>query len=114
MRLIGWLVLLVALVVQVAGLYASTVPGPQDGPPGLDKVGHLVALAVPACLAALLGARWVLVALLLHALVSEPLQSQLAPLREPELLDALADLVGIAVGVAVARALGRGSAMMEG
>ena len=38
----------------------------------------------------------------------------IAQQRYKNLLDALADLVGIAVGVAVARALGRGSAMMEG
>ncbi|WP_022920570.1 hypothetical protein [Ornithinimicrobium pekingense] len=112
--MIGWLVLVVTLVVQAVGLYSPTVPGPQDGPPGLDKVGHLVAFAVPAAVAALLGARWVVVALVVHAVVSEPLQSQLAPLRQPDVLDALADLAGIAVGVAVARALRRRSVIMGG
>lgn len=104
---------MVSLVLQVVGLYAPSAPGPPEGPPGLDKIGHLVAFAVPAALAWLLGARWVVVALVLHALVSEPLQSWVAPLRQPDVLDAVADLVGVALGVAVARALGRSSAMMD-
>jgi uncharacterized membrane protein len=104
----------VALAVQAVGLYSQTMPGPQGGPPGLDKVGHLLAFAIPAALAWLLGARWLVGALVLHALVSEPLQVWIAPLRQADPLDALADLLGIALGVAVARALARRSAMMEG
>ena len=106
--------LLVALVLQAVGLYSASMPGPDVGVPGVDKVGHLMAFAVPAALAWLLGARWLVVALVVHALVSEPLQSWVAPLRQPDPLDALADLLGIALGVAVARALLRRSAIMEG
>lgn len=98
---------------QAVGLYSQTAPGPDVGAPGLDKVGHLLAFGVPAALAWLLGARWLVVAFVLHALVSEPLQARVAPLREPDLLDAVADLVGIAAGVAVARALRRRSAIMD-
>lgn len=105
--------LAVALVLQVVGLYSASVPGPDVGVPGVDKVAHLAAFAVPAGLAWLLGARWLVVVLVLHALVSEPLQSWVAPLRQPDLLDAVADLVGVGVGVAVARALSRRSAIME-
>ena len=105
--------LLVALVLQAVGLYSASMPGPDVGVPGVDKVGHLMAFAVPAALAWLLGARWLVVALVVHALVSEPLQSWVAPLRQPDPLDALADLLGIALGVAVARALLRRSAIME-
>ena len=105
--------LLVALVLQAVGLYSASMPGPDVGVPGVDKVGHLMAFAVPAGLAWLLGARWVVVALVVHALVSEPVQAWVAPLRQPDPLDALADLVGIALGVAVARALLRRSAIME-
>jgi len=90
------------------------VPGPDTGLPGLDKVGHLLMFAAPAALATLLGARWVLVALVVHALVSEPLQGWVAPQREADPLDAVADLLGIAAGVALARALRRRSAIMEG
>jgi VanZ family protein len=113
-RFLGWLALLVALVLQAVGLYSASAPGPEVGVPGMDKVGHLVAFAVPAALAWLLGARWVVVALVLHALLSEPLQAWVAPLREPDPLDAVADLVGIALGVTVARALRRRSAIMGG
>ena len=103
---------MVTLVLQVVGLYSATAPGPQEGPAGLDKIGHLLVFAVPAALAWLLGARWLVVVLVLHALVSEPLQSWVAPLREPDPLDAVADLLGVALGVAVARALRRRSAIM--
>lgn len=117
MRLLVWLALLVSLVVQVVGLYSGTVPGPE-GVARLDKLNHLVGFAVPAALAWWLGARWVVVALVLHALVSEPLQGWLAPLRHPDVVDTVADLLGIVVGVGVARLLRRArthrSAMMGG
>ena len=97
-RLLGWLTLAVSLVVQVVGLYSSDAPGPE-GVPGLDKVSHLAGFGVPATLAWLLGARWVVLLLVVHALVSEPLQGWLAPTRRPDLLDTIADLIGIALGV---------------
>ena len=103
---LGWFALLVALLVQCYGLYAPQMPGP-DGVPGLDKVGHLVAFAVPAALAWWLRARWLLPVLVLHALVSEPLQAVLAPGRQPDPVDAVADLVGIALGVWVAATTAR-------
>lgn len=112
MRLLGWTALVVALVLQLAGIYSATMPGPSGGPPHLDKLGHLTAFAVPAALAWLLGARWLVVALVLHAFVSEPLQGWVAPLRRPDVWDAVANLVGVALGVAVARALVRRSARM--
>lgn len=107
-RLFGWLALVVALVLQVAGLYSTSPPQP-GGVPGLDKIAHLAAFAVPAGLAWLLRARWMVGVLVVHALVSEPLQHQLAPRRELDGLDTLADLVGIAAGVVLARALLRRS-----
>ena len=77
--------------------------------PGLDKVGHLLAFALPAAVAGWLGARRVLVLLVVHALVSEPLQGWLIPTRQPDPLDALADLAGILLGLLVARSV-RGAA----
>lgn len=112
MRLLGWFLLLVTLVVQLVGLYAPSAPGPA-GPPGSDKVGHLLAFAVPAALAWLLGARWLVVALVGHALVSEPIQGWVAPNRTPDPFDALADLVGVALGVALAMTVRRRSATMD-
>lgn len=106
LRLLGWVLLALALVTQVSGLYAPAVPGP-DGIPGLDKVGHFVAFAVPTALAVLLRARWVVLLLLVHALVAEPLQHALAPNRVAELVDALANLSGVAVGVLAARLAAR-------
>ncbi|WP_298750915.1 VanZ family protein [uncultured Serinicoccus sp.] len=101
MVVLGWFALLVSLLVQAYGLYAPQAPGPA-GVPGLDKVGHLLAFAVPAALAWWLRARWLVPVLVLHALVSEPLQQLLAPGRQADLLDAVADLLGVALGVWVA------------
>ncbi|MFK5646127.1 hypothetical protein ACI3ET_06325 [Ornithinimicrobium sp. LYQ121] len=115
MRLLVWCALLVSLVVQVVGLYSGTVPGPESLT-RLDKINHLVGFAVPAALAWWLGARWIVGVLVLHALVSEPLQGWLASLRHPDVLDTVADLLGLAVGVGVVewlrRARTRRSAMM--
>lgn len=101
LRSLGWVLLALALAAQMSGLYAPTMPGP-DGIPGLDKVAHLLAFAVPTVLAWLLGARWVVLLLLVHALVAEPLQHALAPQRVAELADAVANVCGVAVGVLLA------------
>lgn len=101
-RLLGWVLLAVALAAQVWGLYAPTVPGPE-GVPGLDKVAHFLVFAVPTFLAWLLGARWVVLLLLVHALVAELLQHSLAPDRVAELADAIANVCGVAVGALAAR-----------
>lgn len=105
-RLLGWVLLAVALAAQVSGLYAPTVPGPE-GVPGLDKVAHFLVFAVPTFLAWLLGARWVVLLLLVHALVAELLQHTLAPDRVAELADAIANVCGVAVGALAARLAAR-------
>ena len=111
--LYAWLALGVSLLIQCYGLYAPSSPGP-DGVPRLDKIGHLVAFAVPAALAWWLRARWVVPVLVLHALVSEPLQQALSPERSLDWLDAAADLVGIALGVWVTATWARRSGHDEG
>lgn len=93
-------------MVQVYGLYAPSPPGPE-GPPGLDKLGHLVAFGLPAALAWWLGARWVVALLVVHAVISEPVQAAVAADRMTDPLDALANLSGVALGVALAAALRR-------
>lgn len=95
---------MVALVLQVYGLYAPEVPGPS-GPPGSDKVAHLLGFGVPAALAWLLRARWVVVLLVVHALISEPLQGWLQASRQADVWDLVADLTGIALGVGLAALL---------
>lgn len=106
MRLLGWSVLLVLLVVQVWGLYAPSSPGPE-GPPGSDKVAHLLGFGIPAALAWWLSARGVVALLLVHALASEPLQQAVAPERMLDWVDTVANLLGTGLGVALAAAARR-------
>lgn len=106
MRLLGWTLLLVLLVVQVWGLYAPSPPGP-DGPPGSDKVAHLLGFGIPAAVAWGLGARGVVALLVVHAVVSEPLQQAVAPERMLDWLDTVANLVGTGLGVSLAAAARR-------
>lgn len=89
---------------QVWGLYSPSPPGPA-GPPGSDKVAHLLGFGIPAALAWWLGARGVVVLTVVHALVSEPLQQALAPDRMLDLLDTVANLLGTGLGVALGAAL---------
>ncbi|NHA69210.1 hypothetical protein EPD83_014285 [Phycicoccus sp. CMS6Z-2] len=53
-------------------------------------------------LAARLPARWVLPVLAAHAVLSEVVQATLIPTRDGDVLDALADLLGVALGALVA------------
>lgn len=104
-RALGWVVLVALLAGQVWSLYLL-VPGP--GEPlfsGQDKVGHAVLFGAPAALALLLGARWVVVGVVLHALVSEPLQALLTTTRTPDGWDLVADLVGIALAAGAVAAI---------
>ncbi|MGC5584085.1 hypothetical protein [Ornithinimicrobium sp. W1665] len=101
------------LLIQVVGLYSDSAPGP-DGPAGSDKVGHLLAFAGPVALARVLGARWLVPVLLVHALVAEPLQAWVAPSRMMDPWDTVANLAGVGLGVVVARGAGRTWAKMEG
>lgn len=94
-------VLALALLVHLAALYVPRVPG--EGPdlfPGADKVAHvgIFALLVAAALWAGLPARWVVPLALAHAVVSEVVQHVLLPGRSGDPWDALADVVGVAVG----------------
>lgn len=101
-RTVTWTLWWVMLLVQAYGLYGPVVQDPE-GPVGLDKVGHLLMFGVAAGAAAALRSRVALLVVVGHALVSEPLQGLLTDSRQPDLLDLAADLVGIAVGVAVVR-----------
>ncbi|PYG00518.1 VanZ like family protein [Georgenia satyanarayanai] len=98
-------VLALALLLHFAALYVPRVPG--DGPdlfPGADKVAHvgIFALVVAAALWAGLPARWVVPLALVHAVVSEAVQHVLLPGRSGDPWDALADVVGVALGWAAA------------
>jgi len=92
------------MAMQVWALYLVVPSGGPD-PLQRDKLVHLVMFAAPVALATVLRLRWVVLLLLLHALVSEPLQAVLTRERGADVWDTVADLVGIVVGVVVARRL---------
>ena len=99
---VPWILLVLALGVHFWGLYT---PSPPDaGPlsfPGLDKLAHVVLFAVPTwALVKVVPKAWMaIVPMILHVPISEVVQATLlSATRGGEWLDALADLVGIAVG----------------
>ncbi len=100
----GVVVLVVVLSGHLAALYwpRVDVTGPVASS---DKVVHALLFAVPVIVAslAMMGWRWPALLLALHAPVSELVQHLLLPGRSGDPLDIVADLVGVALGVAVAR-----------
>lgn len=107
-----WLAALaLAVVVQLVVLY---LPSPPEGPgiPGLDKVVHVGVFAAPALAGVLGGLRPAVLgaALAAHAVVSELLQHALLAERSGDAWDVVADLVGVALGLAVGVALRRRAA----
>lgn len=89
----------VALVAQLVALYAPNAAGaPQVN--GLDKVVHALIFAAPALAALMLGirARWALGLLAVHAPISELIQRFALSHREGDVLDVMADLVGVLLG----------------
>lgn len=102
-----WAVLFVlAVVVQLVALYLPDPPS-GGGVPGMDKVVHAVIFLAPALAGVLAGLRPVVLAPLLiaHAAVSEVVQHVALPGRGGDPWDAVADIVGIAVGLAIGAAL---------
>lgn len=104
-----WVVLTVlALVVQMVALYSPSSGEPLfPTPPHTDKVFHAASFAVvTACvLLARLPLRVVVIAMLAHAVLSELIQWRFIESRSGDLVDLLADTVGIAVGILVARVI---------
>src|SRR5699024_1629314 len=88
--LVRRVLLVLALLVHLAVLYAPQVPG--GGPaavPGADKVAHLgvFALVVLLALRAGLPARWVVPLALAHAVLSELVQHAVLPGRSGDVWD---------------------------
>lgn len=107
-----WVVASVVLVgVQCWALYlpeAAGVPGVDLPIPFLDKIVHLGLFALPT----LALARWMPVCgaaalMVLQAVASEIVQATVLPQRSGDPLDAVADLIGIALGAWAAQAVGR-------
>ncbi len=99
---VPWILVVLAFGVHFWGLYT---PSPPDAGalsfPGLDKLAHVVLFAVPTwALVKVVPKAWMaVVPMLVHVPVSEIVQATvLSGTRGGEWLDALADLVGIAVG----------------
>ena len=95
-----------AVVGQCVALYLPD-PGPVTAGldfPGFDKLVHLAIFAVPTfALLRVVPPRWVvLVAMLAQAVGSEFIQGVFLPHRSGDPLDAAADTVGIALGLAAA------------
>ena len=106
-----------AVIAQLWGLYR--VPGPPSGPwfPHADKLQHVVGFALPVALLLLaLGLRaaerlhrlsrpalgTVVAVFAVHAVLSEVAQHRFYASRTGDPLDVLADLVGVALGAALA------------
>lgn len=117
----AWSVLFaLAVIVQLLALYWPNPPQGGGGR-GLDKVVHASVFLAPALLGLLAGIRPVALAPLLiaHAVMSELVQHFLLPGRAGDPWDAVADIVGIAIGLSVGswlllRARGRRGAPAPG
>ena len=99
-------------MVLLASLYVLFRPDPAGGGvrvPGADKVVHLLLFGALAATARLRfgGARSVLAAVVAYAVVSELVQALLLSRRSGDLLDLVADLLGVALGWWAAGRLGQ-------
>lgn len=98
---LAWLLLGLLLAAQIWVLYLL-VPGAGD--PYFahqDKVGHALLFGMPFALALLLGSRPAALGILLHALLSEPLQDLLTTTRTVDVWDTGANLAGMALAALV-------------
>jgi VanZ family protein len=89
-----------ACLLQLYGVYSPSQAGPDVGLPLADKVAHLFLFGSVAFLGlkAAVPARWLLVALVGNALISELVQHFALSQRSGDPFDSLADLLGVAVG----------------
>jgi hypothetical protein len=103
--------LVAAVVAQLVVLYAPSDVGPLPFPHA-DKVVHVGVFLVPVALALLAGFREAPVVALFagQAVVSELVQWRLLADRSGDVVDVLADLTGVVLGVVVARLVGSGAA----
>jgi hypothetical protein len=96
--------LAVTVAVQLVVLYAPQAPA-TPSTPGIDKVVHAAVFGAVAWAAVRCGfpARWVAAVLVAHAALSEVVQHLLLAQRSGDPLDALADTIGVALGLALGR-----------
>ena len=102
-----YLPFVVAMSLSVIVLFTPE-SGVPSSPPGTDKVVHCLLFALLAFTGLLARPRWILLALVGYAALSEVLQQLITPLhRSGDVLDALTDVVGIALGWGVAALVAR-------
>jgi VanZ family protein len=94
-----WLLFAVVLAVQLVALYAPRAPSEGSGW-GLDKIVHAGLFAAVVWTGRRAGAPtfWLVLLCAIHAPVSELVQGYLLPHRDGTVGDAVADLVGVALG----------------
>ncbi|WP_405216812.1 VanZ family protein [Agrococcus sp. Ld7] len=104
---LAWVALLLALLVQLSVLYAPSTPDGTPQVPGLDKLVHAAVFLLPALFGTLADIRPLRLAVVLvaHAVASELVQHLLLPERSGDMRDAVADIAGVALGLAVGTAL---------
>lgn len=104
---LAWAAFAVALLVQLAVLYAPSTPDGTPQVPGLDKLVHAIVFLLPALFGVLAGIRPLRLAVVLvaHAIASELVQHLLLPERSGDAWDALADIVGVALGLVIGMAM---------
>jgi len=102
----GRVVLAVTVVVQLVVLYAPRAPS-TGATVGLDKLVHAAVFGAVAWAATRCGASRGVVGTLLvfHAVLSEVLQGTVLAHRSGDPLDAVADTVGVALGLALGTVL---------
>lgn len=101
-RLLGWATLTGLVGFQMYALYFAAASAEQQIP-YVDKFVHMAMFATPAAVAAAMRLRWVIAGLVLHAIISEPLQAAVTTNRVGDRWDMVADLIGIVTGVAAVR-----------
>ena len=101
-RPVAVVLLVLSVAVQLVVLYSPEGGGPALFP-NADKVVHLLVFLVPVALAVVAGfRRWVVAAVFaVQAVLSEVVQGTLLPHRSGDVLDAVADLTGVALGLLV-------------
>jgi hypothetical protein len=100
----------VALLIQVWALYVPKTPGVQTDLP-VDKVVHFLLFALVTWLGVRGGipARWLAPLMLLQAAASELVQQLWLSQRGGDMWDFVADVLGIAAGLLLARGATRSS-----
>lgn len=101
-----WLLAGLAIGVHLIALY---LPGTPDGAielpwlPGSDKIVHALLFAIPVYLVGWLFDRiWAVAAMFAaHAVISELIQARFVAYRDGDPWDAVADVAGIAIAVAL-------------